>query len=171
MTDFLLQLSCFAQVTIIIVIIIIGTVIYFSERLQTFVVNRKIRRYFGFLFEHGFEVDRVYYSSKSFGNWFVELRSGQRLVFIENDRGYVQVVIYPYYEFRKISFELERLIDHITNVNSAKKPQREKTSVDNQLKFFGNTFRIHYDQIIVFFEDMHFQEEERKYRAKYSIHQ
>jgi hypothetical protein len=58
-------------------------------------ILNEVKRYFGFLFEMGYQVQSVDYHPESAGNWEVVLRSKDCFLEISNDRGEVMVYFIP----------------------------------------------------------------------------
>jgi hypothetical protein len=166
---FIHQPLCLTPV-IFIAVLFIFFQIYYSERVRINAIRSKIRRYFGFLLERGFEIVKLNYSAKHFGNWYVELRLSSYLFGINQDRGFVQIEVVPQIGFRNKSFSLEHLVSYLERKNPFSGPDREKTNVDKQLKYFGELLYSHYDQIFTFFESKDFVEKEQEYKATYFRH-
>ena len=152
MVNYYFGLTLFAKIGVFFLVLIIGTYIWwnfrYSEEIQIKIVVKRLKKYFRFLFDEGFEVVRSDYSSQYFGNWSVDLgiKDKDYIIAIVKDRSYIEIDIIPNRAFTKNRIDLEKLINSFKNSYSA--ISGKKGNIDNQLKYFGILFYSNYDEII-----------------------
>jgi len=126
----------------------------------------EIKKYFGYLFEDGFQIVASKYSYKHFGNWMIVLHSPKCGIRIYQDRGQIMVMIGPpwapanletlnhYYDLRLIIafFEKHENIDYHADLQH----------VDLQYEKVSGQFLEYYPRIIELFNRPDFADIEKE---------
>lgn len=77
-------------------------------------VLKEIKRYFGFLYDIGYQVQKTDYHPESSGNWEVILESKECTLEICNDRGEIMVYFVPLNRDRRYRIGIKAMIYYLT---------------------------------------------------------
>ena len=85
-------------------------------------IKRDIQRYFGFLFDKGYEFRDAHYHEDAFGNWEITLESQNNAIEIYMDRLELMLAFRPKGSVRKYDIGIEPMIFYLTNERSFMPP-------------------------------------------------
>ena len=134
-----------------VVILIRLATFYFSEENQKRIVKNIVKKYFGFLFEHGFSVDESYANGPN-GAWAVVLKSEICKISIVQDRGYIDCELAPPRVDRRKYLDLPSIIAKIEDKQTSLYYPKS-SNIYHQLDFYSKLFDLHYEEIIAFMKD------------------
>lgn len=134
------------------------------KKISRFLIARDIKRYFGFLFERGFEIREILCRSLAFGNWSVVLESPNCLIIIASERDEIFLSFAPLNTDKKDRVCIEAMIYFLSegkifiggiegNRSPQKKKQFEKLAsllikhIDQITPYFGSEFAKHKDEL------------------------
>ncbi len=126
-----------------------GFRLYFSDKYQTKIARDKVTKYFGFLFERGFTIEKVEYSPNANGAWSVILKSDQCRIRVIKDRGDIYCEVAPEGASNNNFEDLAPMIAQIEKADKNKyyylKPRQ---NIDVQLEYYVKLFSVHSEQVI-----------------------
>ena len=138
--------------TVLIVLFIVWTKIFFSNDNQTKIVTNKIKKYFWFLFDYGFKIDAVDVNGPN-GAWMVALKSEKWKIRIIQDRSDVYCEVVPIWESEKKYSNLSSIITSIEGNNKKSYYPQAGKNINFQLEFYGKLLYSHYNQIVTFIDN------------------
>ena len=143
---------CIPIFVVLIIAFVAWIKFFFSEDNQTKIVTSKIKKYFGFLFEHGFKIDKVDVNGPN-GAWMVVLRSEKCKIRIIEDRSYISCEIAPTWVGDKQYLSLPSILADIESKNKKSFIVQARKGVNYQLDFYGQLLRSHYNQVSTFIDN------------------
>jgi len=128
-------------------------------------IPKEIKRYFGFLYDMGYQVRRVDYYPKSSGSWEVVLKSKECILEICNDRDEILAYFVPLNGDRRYRIGIKAMIYYLTqeqkfidfyrgNTFWGKKKQFEelvgllKEYVNQSAPYFGDKFHDYREELL-----------------------
>lgn len=127
----------------------LGLKLYFSDKYQTKIAKDKVTKYFGFLFERGFTIEKVEYSPSPNGAWLAVLKSDQCKIRVIQDRGDIYCEVAPEWASDKNFEDLAPMIAQIEKADKNKyyypKPRQ---NINVQLEYYAKLFDVHFEQVI-----------------------
>lgn len=121
----------------------------FNKKHQIKAAQKRVDKYFGFLYERGFEVQRVDYFPRV-GGWAIILVSKDCKIRIINDRGGIYCELAPILANDKKYLGIYDIVTEIEKQPQNIKISQVKHDVNSQLDFYGKLLYSYYDQIISF---------------------
>ena len=81
---------------------------------KVILILKEVDRYFGFLYDMGYQVQRTDYHPESSGNWEVVLESKECILEICNDRDEIMVYFIPLNRDRRYRISIKAVIYYLT---------------------------------------------------------
>ena len=129
--------------------IVFGLRLYFSDKYQTKIAKDKITKYFDFLFERGFTIEKVEYSPNPNGAWLAVLKSDQCKIRVIQDRGDIYCEVAPAWASDKKFEDLAPMIARIEKADKNKYYPQTRRNIDIQLEYYAKLIDTHLSQIVI----------------------
>jgi hypothetical protein len=128
-----------------------------------------IEKYFGFLYNHGFQIVNQQFDNQSFGNWIVIFQSEKCILRFIQDRGDINIEVGPPSSsielvVRQNFTDLDQLVDYIKKKDISIFSSNTSKDIDLQLKRLSTLLSSEYSEVIEFINNDNFLEEKEKIR-------
>ena len=142
----------FLGILALIIFFIVSIKFYFSDANQRRITHNKIKKYFGFLFDHGFKIEETLVNEPN-GAWVITLKSEKCKVQITQDRSDVfcelMLVQSSYYKY----LDLNTIITSIKKNDDLLSHLQTKRAIDFQLETYGKLLYSNFGLVIEFLEN------------------
>lgn len=125
---------------------------FFGDKNQRTIVQNKVKRYFGFLFDYGFKIDETDVNGPN-GAWVIVLKTEKCKIRIIQDRNDIFCELMPHRAYHNKYHDLPSILASIEKKGKPLYYSQTKRTVDLQLEYYGHLLQSNFDKVIPLMEN------------------
>jgi hypothetical protein len=144
----------FLTVAIVVIVFFAWAKYVSSPKVQSKIARDTIKKYFGFLFEKGFEIEPTPFIPGPNGAWSMVLISENCKIRVIQDRGDVFCEVKPAWQKSEKYQDIPEIITTVRQNLETHYPSKKLRNSSQRFEYYGKLLEKHFDEIIKYIDQL-----------------